>query len=127
MRLEYEKIIKLVCGDDWCSQSKTPDEKDGGFGVALALAFIRGVPPRLGDFSRELDVPHYILETAYRRLQVNGLLSARSWLINDPHLAGRQNRTDEDYKHAMILWCHIAGLSSGFIGKGLMRSEYQNR
>jgi len=123
MRSEYERIVRLVCGDDWCMQSKSPDEKDGGFGVAITLAFVKGTSPRLSDLSRELDVPHYILEMAYRRLQVNGLLSSRSWTLKDPYLTGRTVSSGEDQRRAMLNWCHVAAMSSGFLGRGLTRAE----
>lgn len=121
MRYEYENIVKHVCGDDWNSANRSDDEKDGGFGVAMILAFIRGTNSRLHDLAREINVPPYALEIAYKRLQINGLLSSRSWVLSDPLLYDNGNH---DYMSRVRAWSHIAGLASGFCGLGKTREEY---
>ena len=122
MKTEYESIVKQVCGDDWSANYRTADDKDGAFGIAMILAFLRGTNSKLHDLAREIDVPPYILETAYKRLQVNGLLSARSWVFND-----RALYSDDHNIHPMDrlrAWCHVAGLASGYTGLGQTRAEY---
>lgn len=121
MRSEYENVVKQVCGDDWCAGYRSPDEKDGGFGIAIILAFLRGTNNKLHDFAREIDVPPYTLEMAYKRLQINGLLSGRSWVLTDPLLF---DGVRCDPMSRLRAWCHIAGLSSGFTGLGQTREEY---
>ena len=121
MKPEYENIVKYVCGEDWNAGYKSADEKDGGFGVAIILAFVRGTNNKLHDFAKEIDVPPYVLEMSYKRLQINGLLSNRSWTLTDPLL---YDDGDHDTMSRLRAWCHIAGLSSGFIGLGQTREDY---
>lgn len=122
MKYEYENIVKHVCGDDWCSDNRSADEKDGGFGVAMILAFIRGTSSRLNDLAREINVPPYALDMAYKRLQINGLLSNRSWVLTDPLLC--DYNSNHNPMSRLRAWSHIAGLSSGFCGLGQTREEY---
>tara|TARA_B100000614_G_scaffold262915_1_gene301196 strand:- start:20820 stop:21221 length:402 start_codon:yes stop_codon:yes gene_type:complete len=126
MKQEYERVVRVVCGDDWCGQHKTPDEKDGGFGIAMVLAFLRGTPARLAELSKEIDVPHYVIEIPFRRLHLNGIFNDWSWVLTEPLLKG-ESRSADDAHRAMLIWCHIAGLSSGFTGKGLTRPELSER
>lgn len=121
MRPEYEDIVRYVCGDDWNAGFRSADDKDGAFGVAIVLAFIRGTKGKLHDLSKEIDVPPYILETAYRRLQINGIMSARSWVLSDPLLFDGE---EHDPMSVLRAWCDIAGRASGYTGLGQTRDEY---
>lgn len=121
MKPEYENVVKYVCGDDWNAGYRSADDKDGGFGIAIVLAFVRGTNNKLHDFAREIDVPPYILEMAYKRLQVNGLLSPRSWVLTDPLLYDDGNH---DPMSRLRAWCQIAGIASGYCGLGQTREEY---
>lgn len=122
MKKEYEDVVSLVCGNDWAAPHRTPDDKDGALGIAMIIAFIRGVSTRLNDLAREIDVPPYVLEMAYKRLQINGLLSKRSWALTDPLLT---DPNSENSMASMRAWCHVAGLASGYCGLGKTREEYQ--
>ena len=126
MRNSYEQQVRVICGDDWSSPDRTADERDGGFGVAIIFAFIDGVPCRLQDLSRALDVPSYLLEMAYKRLQMNGLFSAHTWVLSDRCLLSfGDNKLNIDERYECIrAWCFIAGMASGFTGKGCTREEY---
>lgn len=126
MRNTYEQVVRVICGDDWASPDKTADERDGGFGVAIIMAYIDGVPCRLQDLSRALDTPPYLLEMAYKRLQMNGLFSSRSWVLNDQDLLsyGDNNLNINGMYKCLRAWCFIAGMASGFTGKGCTREEY---
>lgn len=121
MRPEYEDIVRYVCGDDWNAGFRSADDKDGAFGVAIILAFVRGTKGKLHDLAKAIDIPPYILETAYRRLQINGLLSPTSWVLTDPLLYSDQ---DQDPMSVLRAWCDIAGRSSGYTGLGRTREEY---
>lgn len=122
MRSEYEDIVRYVCGDNWISTDS--DERDGGYGVALTLAYIRGVTPRLGDMASEIGTPAFVLEFAFRRLQVNGIFCSRSPVSSDPDLFAANAATEEGQYRCLMAWCNIAGLSSGWTGKGFTRAEY---
>jgi len=126
MKNDYESIVRLVCGDNWSSSDISSDERDGGFGVAMILAYLRGTSARLQELSKVIGVPAYLLEMAYKRLQVNGLFSNRSWVLNDPLLRS-ESRGDMDGMYSSLrAWCYIAGMSSGFTGKGFTREEEDN-
>ena len=120
MNNEYEQVVKIVCGEEWDSAENSADDRDGAIGVAIMLAYLQGIPPRLNDLANALDLPPYLLEMSYKRLQINGLFSPRSWVLKDLILRGRKG---SDYDHK-VAWCHIAGLSSGYTGKGFTREEY---
>ena len=123
MRDDYSQIVSEVCTDRW-SYSDTPaDERDGGFGVAMTLAYLKGTRPTLTDFASVLRVPSYALEMAFKRLQMNGIFSPDSPVLNDDMLKGVDRRTRNDQMSYYRAWCYIAGLASGFCGKGLTREE----
>lgn len=123
MKNSYEQVVRVICGDNWSSSENSQDERDGAFGVAMMLAYLQGVPARLSDLSRTIDVPSYLLEMAYKRLQINGLFSPRSWVLSDPLLRMSGNNTKTMYD-SLYAWCYIAGMSSGYTGKGFTRQEY---
>lgn len=117
MKTQYDKIVRIICGENWNSDQVSQDERDGGYGVAICLAVLQGVPCRLNDIGDAIGCNPYYLELAYRRLQMNEVLRADSKLLNDPELLMNKARTDEDYMQAIRAWCHIAALASGFLGK----------
>lgn len=123
MKSSYEQVVRVICGDNWSSAESSQDERDGGLGVAMMLAYLQGVPARLTDLARAIDVPPYLLEMAYKRLQVNGLFSPRSWVLTDPLLRMGGNNMRTMYE-SLYAWCHIAGMASGYTGKGFTREEY---
>lgn len=122
MKPEYEDIIRYVCGDNWMNTDL--DERDGAYGVAMTLAYMKGVPSRLGELSAEIGVPPYVLEMAFRRLQVNGIFCQRSPVFTDPILRNEHDGSEYEQRRTLLAWCYIAGLSSGYTGKGFSRAEY---
>lgn len=117
MKSQYDKIVRIICGDNWNSDQVPSEERDGGYGVAICLAVLQGTPAKLNDLGETLGCNPYYLELAYRRLQMNGVLSAQSVILNDPELLMNKARSDEDYIRAVRAWCHVAALASGFLGK----------
>lgn len=123
MRDDYARIVTDICGDRWASLDSPTDERDGGYGVAMVLAHLNGVRASLNEFSTFLRVPPFVLETSYKRLQLNGIFSPQSFVRGDPLLRGESS---DDYEDAMAChraWCHIAGLASGYTGKAFTRTE----
>lgn len=118
MNIKYDEAVRIICGPDWSSPNKSQDDKDGGYGAAIMLAYMKGVPARINDLSRAIDVPPFLLEMSYKRLNLNGMFSAKSWILNNPSLIEIDSDSD------LYTWCHIAGMSSGYIGKGMTREEY---
>lgn len=123
MRNNYEQIVRIICGDNWAGPDCNLDERDGGLGVAMMIAYISGVPARLTELSRAIDVPSYLLDTPYKRLQMNGLFSPRSWVLTDPLLRATGSSSRNGYD-SICAWCYIAGYASGLTGKGFTREEY---
>lgn len=122
MKPDYDDVARYVCGDNWMNTD--PDERDGGYGVAMTLAYMNGIPAKLGDMSAEVGVPPFVLETAFKRLQVNGIFCHRSPLLDDSFLRNEHDKSETSKIKTHVAWCNIAGLASGFIGKGFLRSEY---
>lgn len=123
MKSQYEKIVRLICGDNWETKEVPADETDGGYGVAICLACLQGANARLSDLSNFIGTPSHLLEIAYNRLQMNGVFSYNSDILNDEKLMMSNAKTEEDMDNSIRAWCHIAGLSSGYVGKGSLRSE----
>lgn len=116
MKSQYLKVVNLICGDNWNTSEVSLDERDGGYGVAIVLACLQRVNPRLNDLSEAIGTPHFVLEMAYRRLQVNGVISYGSEFLKDTSLVMTNARTEEELNAALKSWCHIAGIASGFVG-----------
>lgn len=96
----------------------SPDEKDGGYGVAIVKAYISGEDPDRHALVSHLDAPWHALENAFKRLQTNGIFSERSWVRTDSLLA-ESGKSVESQR----MWSFIAALSSGFLGKGVSRQQ----
>jgi hypothetical protein len=99
------------------------DERDGGYGIAICLAYLQGVSPKLNDLADAIGTPPYILEIAYKRLQINGIFSPECPLLDARELKMSQAQTEDEITQCAKAWCHIAGLASGFIGKARLRQE----
>jgi hypothetical protein len=112
--MKYDKEVRYVCGDDWRSQSQ--EERDGGFGVAMMVAYLQGASPNYEDIASSLGLsPREAAEASipFRRLQVSGMFSDEFDALSDQALAG--NASDVDVRTA---WCQVAGTASGWLGTG---------
>lgn len=123
MKSQYDNVVRSICGDNWESDQVSPDEKDGGYGVAICLACLKGCPAKLNDLSDYIGTPPFLLEIAYKRLQINGIFSLNSPILDDTELLFSRAETEEDMERCLKAWCHIAGLSSGFVGKASLRQD----
>jgi len=111
--MKYESDIRDICGDDWKTINES--EKEGGYGVAMLISYIRGVKPSLGDFSRHLGVATDELSRPLSRLIKNGVIGREDagWDVkNDRALLGQAGESE-----AQRIWGFIAALSSGELGK----------
>ncbi len=103
---EYEKIVSSVCGPNWNSSEVSLEESDGGYGVAMVLAALRGSRINLNDLSYAIRVPVQNLERAYKRLMSNGIFHQSSYIWNDKSL--RVEVSDrEDSLNVNKSWCYI--------------------
>ena len=108
--MRYEDTVRKVCGDDW--KTVSPHEKDGGYGVAIVIAFLRNCRPAISDLATHLEVPPDEIVTAYTRLAKNGVFQKTWGARKDSWLLGQ---TGDDGTHNFA-WSHIAALAGGFIG-----------
>lgn len=130
MKFNYDKIVRLICGDNWETDQVSLDERDGGYGVAICLACLQGWNGKFNELGDIIGCPVNLLEVAYKRLQINGVFAYDSPILNDKDLKMSRAVSDEDMDRCLKAWCHIAGLASGFVGKGSPRSSqslYSNR
>lgn len=127
MKANYEKIVKLICGDNWETNEVSLDERDGGYGVAICLSQLRKPSNRLNDIADSIGCPSSLIETAYKRLLINGVLSNNSSILRDPDLLMDNASSEEDLMRSVKAWCHIAGLASGFVGIAQTRQEMSER
>lgn len=127
MKQAYEKIVRLICGDNWNTEQVSADERDGGYGVAICLACLQKVPCKIGELADAIGCSPYAIETPFKRLQINGVFASNSAILNDQDLLMSKVKTDDDYNRAIRAWCHIAGLASGFVGKASNRIDSVQR
>ena len=127
MKAHYEKVVRTVCGDNWNTNEVSLDERDGGYGVAICLAQLVRPSNKLMDIAETIGCPPQYIEIAYKRLQINGVLSANSPILRDPELIMNDDMTDAEMDRPVKAWCHIAGLASGFIGVAPSRQDLMAR
>jgi len=127
MKNKYDEIVREICGENWESDAVSPDERDGGYGVAICLAHLQGAAPKLNELADYIGTPPQHLEVAYKRLQLNGIFSHTCPILDDRELLFTAARTDEELERSYKAWCHIAGLASGFVGKASLRAEMSRK
>lgn len=118
MKYQYEKIVRIICGDNWNSDQVPLEETDGGLGVAMCLAYMQKPMYKITDFADAIGCPPFVIEVAYKRLQINGVFSPHSTILKDSILYMNNAQNEEDYNRSLRAWCHLAALAAGFIGKG---------
>lgn len=106
--MRYEDSVRKICGDDWKTISLP--EKEGGMGVAIVQAYLRGTRPALNDMATHLGVPADEIYAPFNRLAKSGVFSKAWDTKKDPYLTSRDIG---DYNFG---WSHIAGLACGYIG-----------
>jgi len=117
MKPEYQDIIRTVCRIDRMSGIPLA-ERQGAFGVAIALAFLKGVKPKVEDMARHLGCNRADLDIPFKRLLTNGFFSQRYAAKEDSVLTGhcedvRWHSASERSRNA---WAMIAGLAGGLTG-----------
>jgi len=116
---KYESLLKTVClMDDY--YQLTEEEWEGCLGIACVISTIEGVTPNMFSISKHLDIPHYNihLQRAFERLRINGILSRRFGVSNDPALTGCATDTywQTGAEVERSAWCMIAGIAGGHMG-----------
>ena len=118
-----EKYKGIICST--CNIENLEDlnelEKDSVVGVAIILAFMKGVNSNLQDLSGHLGISYGDLSEPFYRLRDNGVFTSKYNIRNDKILKGvKQNIIQNKWvspKHATELaWAHLAGISGGVTG-----------
>tara|TARA_Y100000310_G_C20031399_1_gene511969 strand:- start:24 stop:392 length:369 start_codon:yes stop_codon:yes gene_type:complete len=117
--MRYGDIVEQVCGSSW---RNTEAEKDGGYGVACMVAFLRGTNPSLRDLAAHLEVEPRRIKKAFIKMSSTGLFTDKFGARDNKELLGRgvsnsvQHMncwtSDDAYRAA---WCQVAAIASGFI------------
>lgn len=100
-KVPYDNLVSSICGDKW--QETDPD---GGWGIVIVKAILDGCFPDLYALSTKLCVNESVLQPAFTRLSLNGMLF-RNKIKNDRTALASNN------VHA---WCQYAGIASGATG-----------
>jgi hypothetical protein len=109
--MKYEEIVRKICGDNW--KVVSTEEREGGLGVAVIQAYLRGIRPTLNDMAIYLGVTADELYPPYMRL-VNAGVFTKNWSAKtDPYLNSRE---PAEFNFG---WAHIAAIAGGFIGNFL--------
>lgn len=107
--MRYEDMVRRVCGEDW--RTVNPQEREGGYGVACVLGFIRGAKPTVGEMAGHLGITPDEIIVAMTRLNRNGIFTPRFNARKDPELAKHLSQQD-----AQRAWSQIAAIAGGFLG-----------
>jgi hypothetical protein len=112
--MRYEDTVRDICGENW--KVASPEEAEGGFGVACVKAYLRGCRPAVSDLAAHLSsnpgevTPDQILP-AYTRLVKSGVFSKDHGARRD-HDLSIKDRSVPEYQYA---WAQIAAIAGGFI------------
>ena len=104
MRSAY---IEMVCGKGWDNNEV---DKMGGFGVAIVIAFMKGVKPELPVLSSYLKIREDEIRVPFNNLFECGVFSDKFNAKKDNALLGKAS--DAEIRMA---WGQVAGVSSGLI------------
>ena len=108
--MKYEEYVRRICGESWKTVSES--ERQGGFGVACVMAYMRGVKPSLPELSKHLGVTPDEINVPFVRLLRNGVFNRDRWNTkSDPDLLGN---TGDD--NAERCWAFVAAVGGGFLG-----------
>ena len=113
--MRYEDVVKTICGDNWRSLDK--EEREGGYGVACLLAYMRGAEATVDKIASHLGVGVGEIQAAYSRLVQCGLFSKEFDARGDKWLRGEGNK-----RQNMCAWGYISGISSGIVSRCFGRS-----
>jgi len=119
--MKFEKFVETICGLNWREVSK--EDLEGGYAVAILVAFIKGASPTIKDIARNIGLSEKDIEAPYNRLLNSGIFSDDFSAKSDPELIGKTFNNKKDcrdvnwtqdqaYSNA---WGHISAIGSGAI------------
>ena len=86
--MKYEEIVKTICGEAW---QVNQVERDGGYGVACLLAFMKGSKPTVDAIATHLGVSIDEIQLPYSRLIRAGVFSNEFNAREDSWLLGKES------------------------------------
>jgi len=147
--MKYEQNIKHFCRFEWSDKSVSREDRIGGYGIAIMMAFLGGVPPTIKAFSDHLGEPRENLQFAFDNLMKSGMFSKNFDARSDKELQGDgvnksaltvKFKSDDEIIRTLLLnnnadvfgyqiwskakavksaWCHIAAVASGVIDRNI--------
>ena len=109
MRNDVNEHVREICGENWLDE-----EKDGGYGVAMVYAYIKGCRPLLNDLAKYLSLPCDELNKPFIRLEAGGIFSKKFDARHDLQLLKKcgNNKTQQE-EWGQRAWAFVAGIASG--------------
>jgi hypothetical protein len=104
----YEDFVKTVCGENWKTDSE--QDKEGGYGVAIVVAFMKGIKPDLNLMAKHLGIESTAILQSFNNLMDCGIFSDKFNAKKDRMLLGHEN-----IDNAEMAWMQIAGISANLI------------
>jgi hypothetical protein len=111
MKSRYEKLVNQF-SPNWVKGDK--EERDGGIGMAIVVAYIDGCRPRLSDFARYLGLEISELKDPFDKLLYAGIFSQSFNARKDRALNGDSTRSE-----GLNAWGYIYGIAAGLIYRSL--------
>ncbi|MFA5599856.1 MAG: hypothetical protein WDA06_04590 [Phenylobacterium sp.] len=118
--MKYAELVEQICGRGWANASD--DERNGGYGVAMVIAYMNGAKPDLDSLSFHVGVPATQLAKAFARLNQNNMFDDS--VKNDVELgANAVSPTASTISKWSLIdasrcaWSHVAGIASGYIDR----------
>lgn len=119
--MKYELEIKKICGEDW--KTVNDAERDGGYGVAIVIAYLRGVKPTLSELSKHIGVAPDELSRAFSRLFKNKAIGKNeTWNMKKDSYFTYFAKNADDVKNLesnldfFRNWSFVAAVAGGFLG-----------
>ncbi len=101
--LPCESLVRKVCGPGW--RNLPSADMDGAWGVAIVKSVLDGVRPDIREIASHLGIERSRLQSAYKKLELNGVLHSDS-----------MHRDDQLKNGDILAWSYYAGYAIGAIG-----------
>ena len=114
--MKYKEIVDSVCGHSWTEAGE--DERNGGYGVACLIAFMKGADAREDSIASHLGVDSSKIQTPFLRLFKSGIFSKTFDARSDKWLLGSASP-----RQSQCAWGNVAGVAGGFIYRNFDNSK----
>jgi len=108
--MKYEDQVRRICGEDW--RVVSDQERQGGYAVAILIAYLKGTRPTLQDIANHLGVTADEINVSFIRLLRSGAFHRDEWNSkNNPDLLGNSSESE-----AHRMWAFVAAVGGGYLG-----------